>query len=333
MARDIGDAVRRFVDSLDGPRRAAACLPFDDAARRDWAYWPAPRPGVALGALDRAQAKAAHRLLATLLPLPAFARAVAIMALDEVLDRLEGYAGDRRNRDDYWVAVFGDVAVGAPARGGSPWGVRFEGHHVSVHATVVDGQVRLTPLFLGANPAVVEEADHGVRATQAGLPVVAPLAVEERLGFELLHALTTDARAAAVVSAEAPRDVLTGNAPRLDRPLPHEGVPLAALTGGAKAAADALLGVYLARFPPGVGRPDPDGASFVWAGAAEPGIGHYYRVAGPRLVIELDNTQDHANHVHTVVRDPAADFGEDLLAAHRRQAHGAGGAETARSGP
>jgi hypothetical protein len=228
------------------------------------------------------------------------------MGLDEVLDRLEGYAGDRRNRDDYWVALFGEPD------GLGPWGVRFEGHHVSVHATVVDGEMRLTPLFLGANPAVLADG---------AAPVVAPLAVEEGLGFDLLHALPADARAAAVVSSDAPRDILTGNWPRLDRPLPHEGVPLAALAGAAKAAAGALLGVYLDRFPAGVGRPDPDRALFVWAGADEPGIGHYYRVAGPRLVIELDNTQDGANHVHTVVRDPAGDFGDDLLAAHRRRAH------------
>jgi hypothetical protein len=266
---------------------------------------------VRLGELDRVPAKAAHRLLATLLPLPAFARAVTIMGLDEVLDRLEGYAGDRRNREDYWVAVFGD------AGGTEPWGVRFEGHHVSVHATVVDGAVRLTPLFLGANPAVVEEG---------GRVVLAPLAVEERLGFELLHALPADAQAVAVVSATPPRDILTSNQPRLDRPLRDEGVPLAALSGNAKDTARALLDVYLGRFPPGGARPDPEGASFMWAGATEPGAGHYYRIAGPRLVIELDNTQDQANHVHTVVREPAGDFGEDLLAAHRRQAHGSGDA-------
>jgi hypothetical protein len=241
--------------------------------------------------------------------LPAFAQAVAIMALDEVLDRLEGYGGDRRNRDDYWLAVFGDPS------GPEPWGVRFEGHHVSVHATVSGGEVRLTPLFLGANPAVV-------RVT--GRPVIAPLALEERLGFELLHALPSDARAAALVSATAPADILTGNLPRLERfvrQLPSEGVPLATLTRSAAAAARALVDVYLSRFPSGAARPDPDGSLFAWAGATEPGSGHYYRVSGPRLLVELDNTQNGANHVHTVVRDPQSDFGDDLLAAHYRDAH------------
>ena len=281
-------------------------MPFDDDVRRQWAYWPAPRPGVALGDMERVPVKAAHCLLATLLPVPAFARAVAIMGLEEVLDRLDGYQDDRRNRDDYSVAVFGTPG------GGAPWGVRFEGHHVSVHATVVGPAVSLTPLFLGANPATVIEVGH---------PVVAPLALEERLGFELLHALPVDARAAAVFSNTAPRDILTKNRPRLDRPLGTDGVPLAALTGPAAATARALLDVYLGRFPTGTAGPDPGGALFAWAGAAEPGIGHYYRISGPGIVIELDNTQDGANHVHTVVRDPRRDFGDDLLAAPTRRAH------------
>jgi hypothetical protein len=262
--------------------------------------------------LDRGQGKAAHRLLAALLAEPAFARAVTIMALEEVLDQAEGYSGGRRHREDYWVAVFGE-----PGDRDRAWGVRFEGHHVSVHATVAEGQVRLTPLFLGANPAVV--------ADDEGSPAVAPLEPEERLGFELLHSLPLDARSAALVSDTAPSDIVTGNRPRLDSPFPPEGVPLAALTGAAASAARTLLAVYLGRFPAGALRPDADGATFAGAGAAEPGIGHYYRIAGPRLVIELDNTQNDANHVHTVVRDPMSDFGDDLLADHLLADHAPGG--------
>lgn len=286
-----------------------ARLPFDDR-RREWAYWPTEREGVALWALDRRGAKAVHRLLATALPVPAFARAVAVMALDEVLGRLEEHRDDRRHRDDYWVAVFGDP-------GSAVWGWRFEGHHVSVHATVAGGEVRLTPLFLGANPAVVTDGDRVVSA---------PLGPEEALGFELLHALTTGQRASALVADEAPPDVVTRNAARLDGPLPPAGVPIAALDGGAARTAAALLDVYLGRFPPGAARPDPTGAAFAWAGAAEPGAGHYYRLAGPRLLVELDNTQNGANHVHTVVRDPAADFGDDVLGDHLRRDHLTGGA-------
>ena len=115
----------------------------------------------------------------------------------------------------------------------------------------------------------------------------------------------------------------TGEIPQLDdATAAGTGVALANLRGGAALSADALLRVYLDRFPQGSLRPDPDGARFAWAGSQEPGGGHYYRIAGPRLLIELDNTQNGANHIHTVVRDPTTDFGEDLLAAHLRHDHG-----------
>jgi hypothetical protein len=153
-----------------------------------------------------------------------------------------------------------------------------------------------------------------------GAVVSAPLAPEESLGFELLHALSTEQRASAVVADEAPDDIRTRDLPRIDVPEP-EGVPLDALSGGASAAAEELLALYLGRFVDGAGRPDPAGAHFAWAGALDPGTGHYYRLAGPGLLVELDNTQDGANHVHTVVRDPRADFGDDVLADHHRTHH------------
>jgi len=193
--------------------------------------------------------------------------------------------------------------------GAGPWGVRFEGHHVSVHATVVDGQVRATPQFLGANPAVVLGG------------AVAPLAA--RSGW--VSNCSTSCR----WSSGPRRSSLTArpttsppaNLPRLVEELPG-GVPIAALARGAARAARELLGAYLARVPEGALRPDPEGARFAWAGASVPVVGHYYRIAAPRLLVELDNTQNGANHVHTVVRDPGADFGDDLLAIHHRSAHG-----------
>ena len=308
LADRLADASAAFLDGLDDGQRALARLPFDADDRTAWDYRPGERRGVPLGALRPAQAKAATGLLAVMLPVPAYARAFVIIGLEEVLDRLEGH---RRGRSagDYWTAVFGDP--GAPL-----WGVRFEGHHVSVNVTVSDGDVQLTPLFLGANPAVVHDG---------GRPAVAPLAPEEQLGFELLHALSVEQRAAAVQSDRAPADIVTGNQPRLDGPLPDGGVPLAALAGPAATAAGALVDLYLGRFAEGGRRPDPIGARIAWAGAAEPGTGHYYRVSGPGLLVELDNTQNGANHVHTVVRDPRRDFGGDVLAAHHRRHHGSRG--------
>ena len=305
LVESVAATARMFLEDLDDEQTRAALLSFDEEERRTWAYWPTGRRGIPLWDLDRRQTKVAHRLLATLLTVPAYARAVTIMGLDEVLDRLEGHDSDRRHREDYWLSVFGPP-------GAEVWGVRFEGHHISVHATFWRGEARLTPLFLGANPAVVQDDGHAA---------VAPLAPEEQLGFELLHALSAEERATAVVSEEAPDDILTRNRVRLDRALTAGGVPLSGLRSGAATCARALLEVYLGRFPAGSLRPDAREAAFAWAGAHEPGAGHYYRIAGPRLLIEFDNTQNGANHIHTVVRDPVSDFGDDVLGAHFQDAH------------
>ncbi|ACV78707.1 DUF3500 domain-containing protein [Nakamurella multipartita] len=62
-----------------------------------------------------------------------------------------------------------------------------------------------------------------------------------------------------------------------------------------------------------------DQVSFAWAGSTQAGQPHYYRLQGPRLLIEWDNTQRGANHAHSVWRDPSADFGLDVLARHRAE--------------
>jgi hypothetical protein len=88
------------------------------------------------------------------------------------------------------------------------------------------------------------------------------------------------------------------------------------MAGAADKTARELVRTYLRRFADGVRRPLADDLWCAWAGALEPGIGHYYRLVGQRFLVEFDNTQNGANHIHTVVRDPEADFGEDMLAAH-----------------
>jgi hypothetical protein len=100
-----------------------------------------------------------------------------------------------------------------------------------------------------------------------------------------------------------------------DRP---KGLPAAAMTPAQRALLDRVVAQYLDRLPPeaaaeAAGRAGP--LTFAWAGDPEPGPGRgaYYRVQGPRLLIEYDNTQDGANHVHAVWRDPVGDFGRDLL--------------------
>ncbi|MFG1804104.1 DUF3500 domain-containing protein [Micromonospora carbonacea] len=300
-----------LLGALDESARARATHRFDDDAARRWLeYRPRPRPGVCLADLDRAGRKAAHRLLATALSPAAYAQAMAVVALEEVLDRAEGWRRGRHS-GDYWVAVFGD-----PARD-DRWAWRFEGHHLSVSMTVVDDQVSPAPVFLGANPAAVRHAGH---------PVSRPLGVEEDLGRALLDAIGPAGRAAAIVADEAPADIVSATRARVAGRIAPLGVPADRLGPTGRALLDQLVAVYLDRLPPQLAAREArrlaGGAlHFAWAGPTGPGQRHYYRVQGDDLLIEYDNTADDGNHAHTVLRRPASDFGADVLAAHRAEAH------------
>jgi hypothetical protein len=291
-------AVTAFLESLRNDQIDAACFAFsDEAARRDWTYVPRRRPGLALSRMDANQQKLASQLLATALSAQAFATASVIMALEDVLDELEG--GHRqRHRNGYSVSIFG-------TRGAPLWGWRFEGHHLSVNVSVIDGEVADTPLFFGANPAVIG--------------AVRPLAPEEDLG----RRLATLVGPPAVISDAAPDDILSKDAPQLDGSLRPEGVALASLDGEASHVAGELVAVYLGRLPEDR-RPAWSHLGelhFGWAGSLEAGEGHYYRLQGPTFLVEYDNTQNGANHIHTVMRDALDDFGDDALRRHRAEVH------------
>jgi hypothetical protein len=107
-----------------------------------------------------------------------------------------------------------------------------------------------------------------------------------------------------------------------------KGVAAADLDAEQREMLRALLGTYLDRVPAELSvlsRYDDDAAldavHVAWAGSTDPGAPHYYRLQGPRLLAEWDNTQRGANHAHSVWRDPTADFGLDVLARHRAELH------------
>jgi hypothetical protein len=311
LAARMRDAALMLQDTLDERQRARAHRDFTDEQARRWIeYRPRERPGASLADLDVAGRKAAHRLLATGLSPHAYAQAMAVTALEEVLDRQEGWERGRHS-NDYWVVVFGDP------RADAPWSWRFEGHHISVTMTVCGDQVSPAPVFLGANPA---------RVSHAGRTVSAPLAPEEDLARELLDALGPAGRDAAVVAAEAPSDIRSSVQPRTSAPIEPLGVSGARLGPTARSVLSHLVALYLDRLPEELAAAEADrldlrGLHFAWEGPVRPGARHYYRVQGPDLLIEYDNTSDDANHAHTVLRRPDSDFGEDVLARHRAEGH------------
>ena len=303
-------AALALLAALDDEQRALAAQPFgDDAARRWLEYRPRHRPGASIADLRETPRKAAHRLLATGLSEHAYAQAMSIIALEEVLDRREQWRRGRHS-NDYWVSVFGDPA------GDAPWSWRFEGHHLSVTMTVAGDQVSPAPVFFGANPACV---------SYAGRPVSRPLAPEEDLARVLLDAMASAERDLAVVSGQAPGDIRTGTSPRAREGIEPLGVAADQLGSGARAVLGELVTLYLDRLPAELAA--REGARlaggelhFAWEGPVRSSARHYYRVQGDDLLIEYDTTSD-GNHAHTVLRRPRSDFGDDVLAEHYRQAH------------
>jgi hypothetical protein len=310
LAGQMRTAAVSLLGRLDEEQRALAARPFaDDAARRWLEYRPRRRPGACLAELTPAARKAAHRLLATGLSEHAYAQAMGIVALEEVLDAREQWQRGRHS-GDYWVSVYGDP------EDGQPWSWRFEGHHLSVTMTVAGQEVSPAPVFFGANPACV---------SYAGRPVSRPLGPEEDLVRALLDALGEQDRLAAVVAPLAPADIRTATSPGASQGIEPPGVAAAGLRPAARALLTQLTAAYLDRLPAELAareaaRLDGTDLHFAWEGPLTPGARHYYRVQGDDLLIEYDTTDD-GNHAHTVLRRPRGDFGADLLAAHYARSH------------
>jgi hypothetical protein len=283
-----------------------ASHPFEGDERYNWHYIPRERKGVPYTALTPAQRKLADSLLATGLSHRGMRKALDIMYLDQILYERE--KRDIRNPDLYFFSLFGE-----PSSQGA-WGWRVEGHHLSLNFTLRDGRpVSSSPSFLGANPAIVKGgALDGMRV----------LADEELLGRELLRSFAKRDRV--VIQVEAPRDIVTEASRRADIGKPA-GVSYAEMTEEQKGELVALVALYAHRMRPELAELELDRIEkagrekihFAWAGGANPGEPHYYRLQGPTFLVEYDNTQNDANHIHTVWRDLESDWGDgDVLASH-----------------
>lgn len=305
-----------FLDSLDEAQRGETLRPFDDPLREDWHYFPRRRSGVAINELTPDQRAALDGLLNSLLTSEGMRRTEGVITLEAVLGELHGNP-DYRDAGKYYALIFGDPA-NAPEE---PWGFRFEGHHLSLNYTVVDGQAGLAvaPAFFGADPHRVPRGEH------AGLRV---LAAEEDDARAFMVSLDPEQQTRALIADRAPRDILTGAdaVARLDR---FEGLPADALTDEQQVALRGLIDLYLDNHRPegaqamrdAIEAAGFDNVYFAWAGSVEPDEPHYYRVHGPTFVIEYDNIQNNTNHSHTVLRDLQNDFGRDWLSEHHEHDH------------
>jgi hypothetical protein len=329
-ARRMAEAAQGLLASLRTKQRDTLHLPFgDDRFIWDWLPGePRPRKGVRLLHLNDAQQAWVLKLIDAALDSRAAHQLNQTRQLERILRQFEKDSPEVifvvRDPEQYWVAVFGEPG------GSEPWGWGITGHHISIHFTVVDGDlVGPWPMFLGAEPSTV-------KFTVEHAPPVGyrNLAEEEDLARALLASFTPEQRAVAILNREVPWDVFThsaGHNTRLpDRMLMPTGLRYADMTGQQREQLIGLIRHYATRPSAEVAeiewrkleRAGFDEVSFAWIGTEERGKGHYYNIVGPTFMVEYDNVQHDANHLHTLWRDFTNDFGQDLLAEHYAAGHG-----------
>ncbi|MEO7746529.1 MAG: DUF3500 domain-containing protein [Actinomycetota bacterium] len=332
-----------------------------DLERRRWFYTPTDHGGLTVHQQQPAQQRAAMRLVASGLSPAAYVTVATVMGLENVLDHAEGFVTrlDReRGRDPglYYLRVFGDP--GDQGSWGWRFGGH---HVSLNNLVVDGELVSTTPCFLGADPAtspllggavnrplarVEDLARDLVRSLSpelAARAVLLPTAPSDLVtanrsvvtpgdrviplaGIWRTARFGDDAEQARLQALSDAIDEAAGYGEDEHRAVEYtaepRGVPGSELDAGQSELLRLLVQTYVGRVPDAVAPAyELDQVHVAWAGPLEPGAPHYYRVQGPRLLLEWDNTQRGANHAHSVWRDPVSDFGLDVLGAHREAHH------------
>ncbi len=308
----------RFIATLNDAQKAETIFPFDVDERYNFHFVPMKRRGITFNEMNSKQNSLALELLKSCLGEDSFKKTKEIMQLELVLKELEKRKPEDNYRDpgNYHFTIFGNPSPN------SIWGWRFEGHHISFNFSfnkkvLVSG----TPGFMGSNPAIV------LNGPMAGKQV---LKDESDKGFSLIQSLNVIQLKKAIIDTVAFKDILTFDKRKalLGNP---EGIKYSELTKVQQSLLLQLISVYVHRYRndfaekmmQDIKKQGLDNIWFAWAGYTKPeiGKGSYYRLQAPTIVIEYDNTQNNANHVHSVVRDLKNDFGGDLLLEHYKKGH------------
>ena len=316
-ATAMTSAATKWLDSLTPEQRKQASFANDDAEKIRWNFIPTnmfPRKGIPWKEMTEAQRKLAHELLKAGLSQKGYMTTTAIMELETILHAIENSDGRKgqnvRDQELYFFTIFG-----APSPK-SAWGWRVEGHHVSLHFTVANNAaVASSPAFFGTNPAEVR-----VEGPKKGTRILGSM---EDAARALLATFDDAQRTSAIFDKVAPNEIVTRNNPTAD-PLTPGGVAASAMKPPQRELLYKLIEAYTSQMADDVAAERIakirdagfDKITFAWAGETEVGKKHYYRIQGPTFLVEYDNSQNDGNHVHSVWRDFAGDFGRDLLREH-----------------
>ena len=288
------------------PEQLKQCtFAYADEERLNWHFIPRERKGLPLKDLEGDALKAARTFIHSGLTEVGYDQTLNIMSLEEVLYLLEGgerdYRRDRRDPGKYYLSIFGE-----PSDKGL-WGWRLEGHHISLNFSLKDGKVvSSTPEFFGANPGTID----------AGLErQIRVLGPEEDIARQILKLCTPEQQQIAWVSKTPPKEVPGPGAPQAEVG-PAVGLPYAKMSADQKKLLQELLSEYLKNLPMSIEQERRaeieqaglDHIHFAWWGESELHQAHHYRLQGPTFVIEYNNVQNNANHVHSMYRSLKGDF-------------------------
>lgn len=301
----MAQAAERLLQVLDHSQKLQATFSYDDPERINWHFIPRERKGVGLWDLNGAARDAASGLVSSGLTAAGYEKVLQVRSLEEVLYLFEG--GDeaerrlKRHPHKYFISIFGTPDVKGL------WGWRFEGHHLSLNFSISDGKiVSSTPEFFGANPGLIDAGPGRFLRV---------LGKREDIAREILKACSQESQAKLWLSKEAPNDIRGGGVaqPVVDQP---QGLRYADMSPEQQKLLKELLAEYLTAMPAAVVRErmqqiqqaGMDDIHFGWWGGSERNEPHHYVVQGSTFVIEYNNTQNSANHVHAIWRNLAGDF-------------------------
>ena len=313
LTQRMVDVTNAFVSSLSIQQRNNGIYAFDDEERFNWHFIPRDRKGVPFRSMNESQRNAAQDLLKTFFSAKGYQRAEAVRSLESVLAEIEVNGRFDRDPELYFLTVFGTPSLD------SNWALRYEGHHLAYNWTFVSGiGIASSPQFFGSNPAEVRAGN------KVGTRV---LAAEEDLGRDLVRSLSLDQKNETILDIEVPGDIFTAAEKEIE-PLENSGIRYQDLDSRQKRMLITLINELASMQPDiiadarmeAIRSEGLDEIRFVWIGGIERGDPHYFRVQGASFLIEYDNTQNDANHVHLVWRDFAGDFGRDLIRVHYQAA-------------
>ena len=318
QAQDIVKKANNFIGLLTEEQKSGTLFPFDNEERYNFHFVPFVRKGITFNEMNAQQTDAGLALLRACLSDNGYKKATEIVAMEAVLKEIENRKPEDKYRDpgNYHFSIFG-----IPSNK-TIWGWRFEGHHISYNFSfdkklIVSG----TPGFMGSNPAVVQSGP------QKGKNI---LKDETEEGFQVLNSLDQQQLSKAIIDTAAYKDILTFDKRSADINS-KLGLKYTDMNQSQQALLLNLIKVYVNRYThlfaesmlKDIQAAGLDNILFAWAGKTENQVGKptYYRVQGPTFIIEYDNTQNNANHIHSVIRDLKNDFGGDVLLNHYKQDH------------